>query len=327
LYIGGSLKFTNNGTVNQTGTVQLGDGSGNAAAIANAAGATWDITDATTLSVGASAASLFTNSGTLLVTAGTGTATLNCYVTNAAKAVINISSGVLQITNDLANAGTITGGTLVLTESSQTTLVAGSKLTTSALDLNDSSTLALQTSQSYAGSFNEDTNGTCVIDLNANNLQLSGSASFYGSFGVALITGSGTLSASGATGLSNAEIGGTAVFANSGKISATGELQIGDGSSSAATFNNLAGGIYDITADGGGLTHGASMLSDFNNSGLFEKTSGTGTTVVSSVFNNTGTITVTSGTVEFLAGTLNNTGTINGVITTDSNGDTFITAH
>jgi hypothetical protein len=325
--LGGKLAFTNDGTVNQTGTVQLGDASGNAASIINAAGATWDVANASAVTVGASAASLFTNNGTLLVTAGTGTATLQSYVSNTAHGVINISTGALDNATSFSNAGTITGGALVLSGASQTTLLAGSKLSNSTLDLYSNGTLTLQASQTFAGTFNDETNGTYVLNLNANNLGLSGPATFAGAFGDALITGSGTLSVSGATGLSNTEIGATASFANSGTITATGELQIGDGSSSAAAFNNLAGSVYDITADAGGLTRGASMLSDFNNTGLFEKSAGTGTTVVGVDFNNTGTITVSSGTVEFLVGTLNNTGTINGVVTTDNNGDIFISAH
>ncbi|HZZ87835.1 MAG TPA: hypothetical protein VFE13_05815, partial [Caulobacteraceae bacterium] len=73
-------------------------------------------------------------------------------------------------------------------------------------------------------------------------------------------------------------------------------------------------------------SRGNGATSTLTNNGLFEKTGGTGTSVVAAKFVNNGTITVTSGTLEFLAGTFTNNGTINGNLTTDGSGNIFITA-
>ena len=64
--------------------------------------------------------------------------------------------------------------------------------------------------------------------------------------------------------------------------------------------------------------------SSIANAGLFEKTGGTGLSVISAAFDNTGTVEVTTGTLEFSGGFLNS-GTILGTLTT-SHGHTFITA-
>jgi hypothetical protein len=325
--LGGTDTLTNDGVVNQTGTVTIGDASGNAARIANLAGSTWNITNALTVNDGASAASVFANAGTVTVTAGTGTATLGTFFNNLAGATVDIVSGSLQNAGLLTNVGTITGTDLSLAGSSETTLMSGDKLLTTSLDLTNTATLNLAAAQTYTGAFNDLSGGSDTINLAGHGFVLTGHATFIGSFGSDIINGPGTLTVSGATSLSGVELGGTANFTNVGTLLASGGLQIGDGSSNAATFLNGSKGIYDIVADNAGISHGASVMSDFLNAGLFEKTAGTGTTVISSAFTNNGTITVTSGIIEFTAGSLVNNGTINGVISTDQNGNIFITHH
>ncbi|MEJ0046596.1 MAG: hypothetical protein WDN04_11105 [Rhodospirillales bacterium] len=325
MVLGGTNLLANSGTVNQTSTVTIGDSSGAVASVSNAKGATWNITNATNIANGAASTSHFDNAGLVTVTAGLGSATIATTFNNAAGATINIASGSLVNSGILSNAGTISGKDLALANSSQTTLAAGSKVQVSSLDLTGAASLSLATNQTFGGTFNDLSNGTDTVNLGANTLTLTGSATFIGAFGNDVITGTGMLLSKGPSSLSAVIVGGTATFQNAGTLLATGGLQIGDGSANAATFLNAANGIYNVVADGGGISHGASLMSDFINNGLFEKTSGTGTTVISSQFVNNGTITVTSGTLEILAGALSGSGVINGVVSHDQSGNTLIT--
>jgi hypothetical protein len=323
--LGGTDTLVNDGVIYQTNNFDIGDGSGAVASVSNAKGATWSFSGDVNLLDGASPASNFTNSGVLSVTAGTGTATIDTAFNNKSGATINVVSGSLANTGTLTNSGTLTGNDLQLTNSSQTTLASGSNLSLSSLDLYGSATLTLAANQTFGGAFNDDSNGTDVVNLGANNFTLNGAASFIGAFGDAIVTGAGTLFVNGAASLANALVGGTATFDNAGTLLATGELQIGDSGGNAAIFLNAAKGVYDVITESAGLQHGASLLSDFINDGLYEKTSGTGTTVIAASFVNNGTITVTSGTVEILAGYLSGSGVINGTETYDNSGDLFIT--
>ena len=85
-------------------------------------------------------------------------------------------------------------------------------------------------------------------------------------------------------------------------------MTVGDGTGATAVLSNTATGTYDIT-DNSGIGRGSSTTSHIANAGLFEKTGGTGTSVVTPSINNTGTIEVSSGTLD-LQGAVTNTGTL-----------------
>lgn len=324
MVVGGAASFSNDGTVNQSGTVTIGDGSGQVADITNASGSTWTIANGYTINNGSASASGFTNAGLVTITAGNSQAIFATTFTNQAGGTIDVATGSLGDNYVLTNAGTITGNDFAINSNARAILAAGSQITTASFDMFSNSTLTLTGDQTYGGTFN-DTSYGIAVNLGANTLQMTGTANFIGDYGNTLISGSGTLATSGTTNLSNVTLGGTADFINAGTLTAGGGLQLGDGSNNAATFVNTAAGIYDVVNDGAYVQHGSSLLSDFMNEGLFEKTAGTGTTVISSAFTNDGTITVTSGTLEFTAGSLVNNGTINGAVTTDNNGNVFIT--
>lgn len=74
--------------------------------------------------------------------------------------------------------------------------------------------------------------------------------------------------------------------------------------SSGAVFNNQLGATFDTNFDGS-FSNGAGAQSQFNNTGIFTKSGGTGTTTVSVIFNNTGTVIVESGTLN-LSGNFTN---------------------
>lgn len=326
--VGGSVGLTNNGVVNQTGSVTIGDGSGNVATITNAHGATWTDTNSAGIGHGSATASSFTNAGLFTVAAGNGQSGIGASFVNQSNGTINIASGSLGDNDLVTNSGTISGNDFAINGGGQATLATGSHVTTASFDLYGNALLNLSAAQTYAGAFNDYSNGTTTIDLNGNNLNLTGSANFIGANGSDYIGGgSGTLTASGNVTFGAVVVGASTNFTNAGTLLASNYLQIGDGSSNAATFVNAAKGIYDIVNDNGSVGHGSSLLSNFTNAGLFEKTGGGGTTLINAAFTNDGTITVTSGTLEFAAGSLTNNGVINGVETTDGNGNIFITHH
>jgi autotransporter-associated beta strand protein len=95
-------------------------------------------------------------------------------------------------------------------------------------------------------------------------------------------------------------------FLNLTTLRYTGNTVIGAGQT---VRNN--GGTFDFTTDAGISGSGAGAT--FINGGLFEKTGGTGTSVVSTRFVNLGTVSVTSGTIEMTGG-LTNIGVIQGLL-------------
>ncbi len=324
--IGGALKVYNSGVVNQTAIVTIGDGSGQVASIINGAGKTYNLSGAVTLNNGAASASSFKNSGAFNVAAGLGVATIATSFYNLTGATINVTSGALQDNGALVNTGAITGARLII--NSQANFNAGSKLTVGEIDLYGTAGLTLGASLAYAGEFVDATNGSTTLDLGANTFTLSGEDTFQSSFGDAIVTGTGTLALTGQVLVGGGPLilGGKATLNDTGTVTATGAIQVGDAGPKAATAVIGAGGVWDLTADSAGVGRGASAASQFINNGLFEKTAGTGVSVVSARFVNNGTITVTSGVIEFLAGDLTGAGVINGVISHDADGDTFVAA-
>jgi hypothetical protein len=314
--------------VNQAGTFTLGDGAGNTAIVDNAAHGTWKFINTSGIIAGASSLSVFENFGTLDAVPGAGnTVTVASQLIGETGGTLTVGSGALDLTGAFTNHGVINGGTLQLVNNAVATLTTGTLLANTEFDVLNNATLTLGVNLNYKGVFLDSGSfGQATINLAGHALGLVGPTTFTAFEGGARIIGGGTLTTSGTTQLGGLTVGGTSLYSNTGTINAIGNLTVGDGSGMAAHFANAAKGIYDLVTDSG-IGVGASMASAFTNNGLFEKTFGTGTSVVSDSFINNGTITVTSGTIEFTAGTLINNGTINGVVTTDTNGNVFITHH
>ena len=177
------------------------------------------------------------------------------------------------------------------------------------MELLNTASLTIGASMTYAGHFLDSDNGDNQLNLGAFTLTLTGITDFEPSNGVDVVAGSGTLKLMHAATLGGTtlDVGGTANLDINNKVIATGALQIGDASPNAAHVVIAAGATYDLVADSG-VGRGASAASTLTNNGLFEKTAGTGVSIVSTDFVNNGTITVTSGTLEFLAGTLSGSG-------------------
>jgi hypothetical protein len=329
LTLGSTVTLDNTALVNQAGNVAIGDGSGKVAIIDNAAGATWNLDNGSGITDGAASTSTFENYGIFSASPGSGsTATVNTTFVNEKGGTVKIGTGLLDSSGTFINDGTISGPDFQAINSSSTTLNAGTNLNSlKEFDLLDGATLTLGTNLTYSGTFDVGANfGSPTIDLAAHTLTLKGSAIFTAFEGGSIINGGGTLSLAGTTQLAGLTVGSTSLLSNAGTIDAAGNLQVGDGSGKAAEFLNAAKSVYDLV-NNSGISVGSSLLSDFVNNGLFEKTAGSGTSVVSAPFVNNGTITVSgTGTLEFTAGSLSGNGVINGTETTDNYGDIFITA-
>ena len=206
-------------------------------------------------------------------------------------------------------SGKVTGpGTLAI--------AGGSATVTNAVTVADWSvsgagtSLVLDKNLTYANAFTDD---GAALTLSGGNLTLTGANSFDGA---TLDGGSHTLTDSAAATVSGLTIGGTTTFENKKTMTESGgAVTLGDASGGSAELVNSSAGTWDI-ADDSGIGLGASASSSITNSGLFEKTGGTGTSAIAANFANAHDILVSSGTLDF-QGAVTGTGvdTISGAST------------
>jgi hypothetical protein len=197
-------------------------------------------------------------------------------------------------------AGTVTGwGTLVIGGGDKL-LGPGAQIDVSSWSLRGgTSEVATGSSVIYAGSFTD--SATTVLD-SGGLLILTGQAGFAG----ATVTGGGVLRLAGSTVVSGLLAGGTVVIQNFGSLVQHGAgLTPGLQASDRVTVENT--GTWTL-ADDGGLTTRNAAAAFFLDRGLFEKTGGSGTSLVSAAVDDTGSIEVLQGTLEFSAG-MQGTGT------------------
>ena len=292
------LAFTNDGTID-----------------AEAAGAQLDI-DAVT----------FTNNGALDVAKGedvfieptTFMTTVSSLIAVGANSWVAINpgdgawtnSGSITLASDAALylygttslGGVVNGpGTLALAGGA-TTIVSGASIKVSALGVSGSGTsLTLDKSLTYSGTFGAGAGTT--LNLSSGSLTLTGTDSIVG----ATISGSKTLNADGTTTVASLTIGGKTTFSDAGALSESGgSAVLGDAAGDLAKLRIASTGSWDIL-DNSGITYGASASSSIANSGLLEKTAGTGTSAITPNITNSGTVLVSSGTLD-LQGVVTGTG-------------------
>jgi fibronectin-binding autotransporter adhesin len=195
-----------------------------------------------------------------------------------------INSGVIEGdgTLELAGGATTIGSDAYL--SVTTWSIAGSN-----------TTVTLDQNLSYGDAFSLSSGAT--LDLSsAYDLALVSPTLSDGTItgsGRVLTGGSGTKITDGLT------IAGTAWLANSGVINQSGgNVTVGDQTGDAATLDNTKSGYYTLI-DNSGIVVGSSPQNVFDNSGVFDKVSGSGTSDVATAFVNTGDVEVSSGALAF----------------------------
>jgi hypothetical protein len=240
-------------------------------------------------------------------------------INESAGSALNFASGdtctldgTTNLSGSVSGAGTlaITGGNATIyghaalsvadwsVSGGTTTIEKGASLSVADWSVSGAgTTVALGGSLSYAGTFSAGS-GT-ALNLANGNLTLTGNDSFVGAKVSGPTVGGGGYRAmytEGTTSLSGLTIGGRTTLQNSGTLTESGgEMMLGDTLGHIARLLNT--GTYDI-ADDSGIKRGVANA-HIQNTGLFEKTGGTETSVVQPQFANFGTVQVDSGTLDF----------------------------
>lgn len=280
LYNRGLLRQTNNGNLN----VQFGGRLENAAAGTYEFRGDGDIVFAG----GAGANPVINNSGTLRKSSGTGESRITPLFNNLGG-TIQAQAGTLR----LAGGGTSSNGTC--------TVSAGA-----VLDLTDGST------HTWSGTFSGSGAGRILLDSgtlrSAAPLTLNFPSNVFhwaGGTVIGPLTNAGTMTLSG----TNVAILNN-VMINRGIVRQTNScaLNLAFGS----RLDNLASGVFEFRGDGSVTTAGGTGANpQFNNVGIFRKSGGAGTSVISATlaFTNSGAVEVQSGTLQFLRGFTQTAGT------------------
>ncbi len=249
-----------------------------------AIGANLSLTNAATLTV----AGAVTSSGAVNTTAGT-------TISIGAGQSLGLSGGGTVLAGTFLGAGALsfTGGSQAIDKGailgvSNWSILAGAT--------------SLNTSLTYKGHFSQA--GSAALSVASGDiLTLAGPAtSLSGTF-----EGLGKIKTAKAT-VSNFLLGGKVQFTDQGTITQTGQATIGDATSAAALVYILAGDTWRITNDSG-LARGTASGSAIHNAGLFEKSGGTGVSVIGVKIVNTGQVEAASGVLD-LAQFISGTGTL-----------------
>ncbi len=264
LYLAGTL--TNTGSIAVTGTNNI-FANAISTTIDNQVGATFDFQAGATLSVNGFSGTAFNNAGTLERSTGSGTALIGFPVNNTGT--IAGDSGTLQLTG-----GTGSGSDAIDAAGSGIVILGGG----------------------YSGNFVGSGSGAVQLSNftgtgSGVTLDFSGGVLQWNTNGLGgTITNAGALTVSG-----NSALPLTGTLNNTGAIEDTSTGYIYANASGTA-INNLAGGTFDFQSATSLTTFGNSSLA-FNNAGLLERSTGSGTAEVDFPVNNTGTIEGHSGTL------------------------------
>jgi len=310
-YVGGSLTWTNTGTVNDSGLVYLGISGTDTESIDNQ-GSFNLIGDYAQVKLNTNGdPSTFTNTGTLASTGST-QSIFQAFINNTG--LISVSSGSwLDLAGGGSLGGTITNaGTLELSGTSSTFTSAGGTLAgTGNLFIDGNATLSI-------------TSGTLSTGLSVNfGANTANHEGYLGGPGTLLTSGSTTIYDGG--GVPAAVIGEGVTWVNTGTVMDAGLLYFGFGSSDTASIVNQQGASFDLTTDDATLAFnpGNSGVGTFTNAGTLAKT-GTGgiggggamSTIHATVLNeSTGLIEAASGTLSLSAlstTNLSSAGTLSG---------------
>jgi hypothetical protein len=301
VYLGGGGTLQNNGAIIQTGTGNLGLASGGnvATTLVNAATATYDFRNDSSILYWSGAGGLVQSAGLIEKTGGTGT---------SAVGVPLINSGTLNT----LYAGT---GTLGLDADSTNTNGTFEAATGARLDLtNDSSATFTETGTFTATGAGLITleNGALAIGTAGATFNIPQTVAFQWSGGSISVPFNATLAYNGTltlNGSGNVHLGGGGTLQNNGTINqtGTGNMAFTTSGNVATTLVNAATATYDLQNDSGFYSNGSGGV--VHNAGLIEKTGSTGTSVLSVPLTNTGTLDAASGVLQLAGNSTNTNGT------------------
>lgn len=293
LTLGAAVKWTNSGTVNDGGLINVGDGSGLTAAFINNAGANFNFTsdDASIVNANVSGnkgSSTFANQGTLAKTGGTGTSHIWSALTSTGN--INVATGTLEIDAGGNFSGKLTGNGVLAFAGGTSNMLAATTLTVQNL-LIDGGTVNLSSGvTNYAGvatmisgvmklGANLTLSGNYVqsggnLSLNNRTLTLSGNDFFgtndnnYRNTDAVFVDGAGTLATAGVMTLKDIgnyggsgnpvhqlTLGGGVAWVNSGIVYIGDGIAVGDAAGGTASITNNTGGVMNFTTDDGSIVN------------------------------------------------------------------------
>jgi hypothetical protein len=358
LILGGGVTWSNNGTVADTGHIQIGDGNGETAKIVNNAGGVFEF-EAPYAQIydNTNATGSFSNAGTIEVGTSTYFAPL---LTNTSTGVIDLQSGTLDLQADSTIGGTVTGGGVLQFNAGNSTITAG----TDGNLLVTGADLTLAETASITGNVSETSGGIYLAARGpASETLVNGFADSEGqvslgagrtlavtggtvTFGVnnnatgASVDGPGTLStAAGVTTTidtgnnpsvygvyTSLILGGGVTWSNSGTVADTGQIRIGDGSGETAKIVNNAGGVFEFEAPYAQIYNNTNATGSFSNAGTIDV--GTNTNFSPLLTNTaTGVIDLQAGTLDLQADAkIGGTVTGGGTLEFSGSGNSTITA-
>ena len=286
----------------------------------------------------------FSNTGLLEKTGGLGVSHIWANVTDTTTGAIKVATGTLEFDGGGTFSGPISGNGVVDFAGGVVTLQTSSSLTASHLLFSGATVSLASTFTSYAGGL-EQTGGSLklganltlsgyfeqslgTINLNGHGLTATGTVQLGdGPYGYpypnppgGVIDGSGTFKTTGQTTILKSAngpyytnyqefgLGGGVAWTNTGTVSDTGLIGVGD--STGPNISIINSGAFNLTTDYASIVNdtytvnGVSQTgySTFANSGTLAKTGGSATSYIWSLMNDTGTITAASGVLEFDGG-------------------------
>lgn len=243
-----------------------------------------------------SGAGTFRNRGTLVVQAGTGTASVINGALFNNPGTTNVQNGIFQVDNGGVMSGSvIIGTTAIFNVNGGTNTISGTT-----------------TSITGAGTFSF-TGGTITTPSAGGTINVADSVAFAWSGGQFLIPTNATLTYKGIltiAGTANAVMAGAGTFSLAGTVNqiGTGNLEL-DGATAGTTRTKLtiqSGSAYHFGSDSG-IVNGAGAGGLVTNSGTIAKTGGVGTSTIATNMNSTASIMVNVGTIALAltGGTMN----------------------
>ena len=307
-YLGGGLKLTNAGVVNQAGYLYVDYASGAGFSISNAAGASYNVAGDYSLGYNNNngTSSSFSNAGTFAKTGGTGTTQVESVFSSTG--LVSAATGTIEFDAGGSFGGTLAGAGTLAFAAGADSFANGLSTSGAAGILFDGGTITLGGNETYLSSQLSEVNGRVLLGGHT----LTAAAAFLGGgvidgAGTVSLTGTSTLSGNNGNGILN--LGGGMRLNNAGVVNQNYYLYVDYQSGAGFTIANAAGATYNITGNYDlGDNNSNGVTSAFSNSGTFDKL-GTGLSQIQSVFTNAGTLIASSGTVQF-----NNGGTFGGVL-------------
>ena len=266
------------------GTLELATGAGTVTGL----GATATVSGAEAMTFSGFGAYAF-DTGTTWTLAGTNSIGAGQSLSLAAGATILDNSSLVS-TGTVVLAGSIGGSGILTVSGGSVDLAAGAAITVGQWALTGG-LATVEQSLTFSGGFSQGAAATMTIAL-SDTLTLAGTSSLAG-----IVNGAGSLAASAAA-VNGLTVGGTATLIDTGTVTQTGGVTIGDASSAIATLSIGAGATWTING-AVGIARGAASGSRLQVAGTLIKSGASGVSVVGLAAFDTGLIEVAGGTLDF----------------------------